>query len=512
MPNVVLISDSLPAMAAVQRAIMLQSYKVESLTHHQLSKLPRETDIIYAEVSNDDEHLETLEYLRAHFLLTPTVAFIPLEKIDLAIKSIRCGASDILHLSGEQVRDSIEVVNSIYRAMRKRQSLLSTERLLHHHETISDDAGGMNGGAVIAIGSDELTTDFFHQMRQAVVMLDSKAAVVSLNHSAENMIGQREGDMRGKDISLFINIAPEDKEKVLRLGHEHRGEMIIRQDNQNVTIGYSLSPQRQEGRITGAMMMFKDITQDKQQRMKAEKAEKIQTLGEIAAAISHEVKNPLAGIKSMVQAVLLDVSPSTETYHYIKRISQEVDRINAFIENTFAFARHKRPRVLKVDIANVISSVSSLLAENLRSQKIELVRTYEPNLPGVKIDPDQMHQVILNIMLNAIEAISLAAREMVREKKLEVVAQQTVLMVNGEAKPFLEVLFHDSGPGISEANLAKLFDPFFTTKPSGTGLGLAISYKIVTEHQGYIDIANREGGGTTVSLKLPLAPTSRFHS
>lgn len=499
MPNIALLSDQSPQMAQVHKSVLLQTSRVAVHTYPHSDAISTEIDVVYAAISNEHEHLEAVSALVVRLALTPVVACVSSSYMKLAVKAMRVGASDMLLLSGDQADDAVEIANSVYRAIRRRQTLIAGERLLHLPEESRPHEA-----------EEELPTGLFDQMNQAVIVLDREAAVTSLNHAAEELLGKPEADMRRRDISLFVNISMEDKEKVFLRGIEHRGEMQLKHGDQDSTIGYSLAPRRQaDGSLNGAMMMFKDITQVKQKRLQAEKTEKIQTLGAIAAAISHEVKNPLAGIKSMVQAVLIDLKPDTETFHYLKRISQEVDRINTFIESTFAFARHKRPRTLKVEITDVISSVASLLTENFKTKKVKFVRHFAAGLPSVKVDPDQIHQVMLNIMLNAVEAMAAAPRTE-GGSTLEAVTQQATVIIDGEAKPFVEVLFHDNGPGISDANLAKLFDPFFTTKPSGTGLGLAISYKIMSEHQGFIEIGNRDSGGTTVGLKFPLAPTSRF--
>lgn len=285
-------------------------------------------------------------------------------------------------------------------------------------------------------------------------------------------------------------------------------EMLVQHGDETKTMGYSISPRVMDnGELDGAVMIFKDITEDRRRRQQAEKAEKMQTLGEIAAAISHEVKNPLAGIKSMVQAVMLDLDPDSEPYQYLKRISQEVDRINHFIENTFAFARHRRPRIIRSSITEILESVISLLAENCKRSQIEVIRDYAEDLPTLRINPEQIRQVFLNIMLNAIEATE---QSPIGKRWIHITVRPTMLKQGSDTVRYLDIQFHDSGPGVPESVLAKIFDPFFTTKPNGTGLGLAICFKIVSEHGGRIEVSNSAEGGAIVSVKLPLVFKTTF--
>ncbi|MCS6988056.1 MAG: ATP-binding protein [Chloroherpetonaceae bacterium] len=505
MPNFAIISDSSQSAALIQHAISTQTFKSSRFARSAADQISSDVDAIYFEVSRQSD-IDDLELLQYRFYLTPIVAFLKSDETSLIVKAFRAGASDVVSLSGDVSRDFIEVVNSIYRAVRKRQSLVAMHQLSQNIYALAQ--------LEEAHLSPEVSANrFIQQMEQAVVVLDKSLHIISLNSSAEKIIGEDESYLRGKRISLFLNI-PETQLQYVLQGHSYRGEIFFRNDPHPVTLGYSLSARIDEtGKPNGAILLFKDITREKQRRQEEEKAEKMQTLGEIAAAISHEVKNPLAGIKSMVQAILFDVPPDSETHQYIKRIGAEVDRINKFIEETFAFARHRKPKLVRVSVADVVQSVAQLLAQNFKNGQIELSVNIPPELPNIKADSDQIRQVILNIMLNAIEALTQQPNAKEKPKRLDVFAKQIIYFIDGEPTPFVELNFQDNGPGIPESILAKVFDPFFTTKPNGTGLGLAICFKIVSEHHGRIDISNVSEGGALVTIKLPaFAPPSNLTS
>jgi signal transduction histidine kinase len=147
------------------------------------------------------------------------------------------------------------------------------------------------------------------------------------------------------------------------------------------------------------------------------------------------------------------------------------------------------------------------LAQNFKANNIELNINIPPELSPIRADADQIRQVFLNIMLNAIEALTQQPNAKEKHKRLDISAKQIIYFIDGEPQPFVELTFQDNGTGIPESILAKVFDPFFTTKPNGTGLGLAICFKIVSEHQGRIDISNAAEGGAIVTIKLPTFPT-----
>ncbi len=486
MPNVVIVAHPSGRTSFLMRILSLQSMKAELITPDFVDTIEPSTDIIYIELLNEERCLEMIGQLHDRFWTTPIVGFVSTQQMDLVVKSFRAGVSDVLLYSNDVTRDSIEAADSAHRALRQRQKMLLRQHLLTTSFSLAS-APPQNGS--------------IYQLSQPIIVVDKQLHIVSLNQAAEEIIGINEQNACGKDLSLFFSISVEEREKILS-GYSFRSEMLIQHGEQMKTIGYSISPRvKENGELDGAVMIFKDITEDRRRRQQAEKTEKMQTLGEIAAAISHEVKNPLAGIKSMVQAVLIDLDEHTEPYQYLKRILQEVDRINNFIESTFAFARHRRPRIIRSAIPEILESVIALLSENFKRNGIEVVREYAEDLPTLRVDPEQIRQVFLNIMLNAIEAMS--AKELQR-RQLFLSVKPSAFKQGKEEVGCLEIQFQDTGPGVPEDILTKIFDPFFTTKPNGTGLGLAICYKIINEHGGRIDVSNAPEGGAIVSVKLPL--------
>jgi PAS domain S-box-containing protein len=504
MPNIAIVSNTDSSTALLRHALKMQMLEAALFRREDYTKVPLTTDIVYIDVQNLMHDLDHVELLVQRYEFIPIVVLLRHESAKSAVKAFHAGASDVVVLTDDITTDCIEVVNSLYRAIRKRHELLSLQLVSENSlpDTFISDA---------ASAAEAAAQRFIRQMEQPVIVMDKSQTIVSLNEAAEKILGRNENTLRGKRLNDCVQI-PTDQLSGVMEGNTYRGEVMYQDGAYQLSLGYALSPRAQrDGSFSGAIVLFKDITLEKQRRLQDEKTEKMQTLGEIAAAISHEVKNPLMGIKSLVQAMLLDVEKDSELYEYTKRISREVDRINKFIESTFAFARHRRPKVLRVNMKEIIESVAELLDRKLKENAIQLIVKLQPDMPMVKADPDQIRQVVLNVILNSIEALSQTLPTTMRERKITVTTKDILYFVDGEPQPFLEIAFQDNGSGIPDAILSKIFDPFFTTKPNGTGLGLAICFKILSEHHGKIDVQNAEEGGTIVSLRLPAIAIEKSH-
>jgi signal transduction histidine kinase len=219
-------------------------------------------------------------------------------------------------------------------------------------------------------------------------------------------------------------------------------------------------------------------------------AEKLATVGELAAGAAHEIRNPLTSIRSSVQYLQKDMPP--EKKPLADAILEEVDRIDRTIRGLLSFSKTSELQIKIVNLQEIIEQTLTLLDAELRKHAIDVHKQLDLTSPMIPADASQLKQVFLNILLNSIQAmpeggtITLTARD--------------------ERADFIQVLIRDTGTGISARELPKVFDPFFTTKENGTGLGLSISYGIVSKHGGDIEIASNTQGpatGTTVVIRLP---------
>jgi two-component system NtrC family sensor kinase len=224
-------------------------------------------------------------------------------------------------------------------------------------------------------------------------------------------------------------------------------------------------------------------------------SEKMAAFGQLGAGIAHEVKNPLAGILGFAQLSLRKIDADNALYQNLVMIEKEAKRSKTIIENLLKFARQEKMEFEKVSINTVVEESATIMRHQLELHKVKLELDPAPELPPVSGNANQLQQVLMNLFLNAQQAMDGTAGAI----------RVTTRLLGPDT---VEVRVIDSGPGITEDVQAKLFEPFFTTKPSGkgTGLGLSVSYGIIKEHRGDIRVESRPGAGATFIITIPIKP------
>lgn len=229
-------------------------------------------------------------------------------------------------------------------------------------------------------------------------------------------------------------------------------------------------------------------------KIRMRRADKLASLGTLTAGLAHEIRNPLVSIKTFLQLLPERFDDSEFRSNFLNLTIEEVERICRLLSELLEFARPSEPILGETDINDVLEKVI-MLAENEGLKKnLVIHKQYFNGLPNVMTDKEQMKQVFLNIILNAVQA-SYENGEIFIETRL----------LDGEKK-FVQIEIKDTGKGISEKDIENIFTPFFTTKDGGTGLGLSISHQIVQEHKGTIDVRSKEGNGSSFVISLPLNP------
>ena len=222
------------------------------------------------------------------------------------------------------------------------------------------------------------------------------------------------------------------------------------------------------------------------------RADRLSALGEIAAGLAHEIQNPLAGIKGALEIVASRASPGTPEAEFADIGGKELARLDTLVREFLMYARPHDPALRPTQVHDLVERVAALLRPEADKRRVTLLFEHPDALPNLTLDldPEQMTQVILNVVLNAIQASPPGGRVRIRESLEPDWAQ-------------IEVV--DEGPGIAPEHLSRIFDPFFTTKSRGTGLGLATSQRIVTAHRGTITALPGSQSGTVFRIRLPRA-------
>jgi signal transduction histidine kinase len=242
------------------------------------------------------------------------------------------------------------------------------------------------------------------------------------------------------------------------------------------------------------------------------RADKLASLGELSMKLAHEIGNPLASIKTVAQAISEDMEDGQSPTRNFDKIVLEVDRLNNFLKKFNNFAVLKETEALPCDMKELVRDVNFFLRIQAKEQGISIVETFDQDLEKINVDPQQIKQALVNLILNSIQASSHPSEINVAVKNANVECDGCNLrnpcfcMENGIAlnsKDFLEISICDAGEGIDEEHLIKVFDPFFTTKENGTGLGLSVVHRIVEQHRGVIRMYSKQGEGTTFKIFLP---------
>ena len=292
--------------------------------------------------------------------------------------------------------------------------------------------------------------------------------------------------------------------------HVHRGdeasweEFELSRPSRKIVERFSRPLYKPDGTRLGWLEVYRDITGQRLIQSKMLQTEKMAALGQLVSGIAHELNNPLTSIQGYAQ-ILLGRRGALERAGDARRISQEAERAARIVKNLLLFSRETKPERRAVNLNEVIERTLSLRAYELKLENIAVELVLDSGLPDTLADAAQLQQVVLNLIVNAEQAIVLGRSEETRHGRILIRTRRLLGDRIG-----MEV--SDDGPGISPEVIPRIFDPFFTTKPVGvgTGLGLSIVYGIIQEHGGEVNVESHPGQGTTLAVELPALSVAGF--
>jgi PAS domain S-box-containing protein len=340
-----------------------------------------------------------------------------------------------------------------------------------------------------------LLTAIFESAVDGIIVIDAHGRIEAFNPAAERLFGYRESEVLGKNVSILM---PEPYH------HEHDrylSQYLTTGDAKIIGIGREVKGRRRDGSTfplhlsVGEMSVagerkFTGILHDLSARIRMEERLREQTalarLGEMAAVIAHEIKNPLAGVRGAIQVIGSRLK-DTRDQGVVQEIVARIDSLNDLMKDLLLFARPPQPRPSAVDLGALVAMVADLLREDPALAGVEV--EVGGSVPPVLADAGLLKIVFLNLLVNSAHAME--GRGSIRV---------SLTSVDGVC----EIAFNDSGPGIPPAVREKIFTPFFTTKARGTGLGLPTAKRLIEAHRGTIAIECPPEGGTIVTVQLPL--------
>lgn len=342
--------------------------------------------------------------------------------------------------------------------------------------------------------SEQRYKSLFEHNPELVCSSNEEGIITSVNPAVKNITGYEIDEVMGKTCRDFIGDEDwKETRNFLRQalkGEPQKGQFRLRhKDGRQVELEAVVMPIVVDGQIVGMYTVAKDVTKYNKAQELLRKAEKLNVVGELAAGIAHEIRNPLTSLKGFVQLL----RPSlTEKKAYTDVMISELERIEQIVTELLLLAKPQTVQFEKKNLPQLLEHVRTLLNTKAIMSNIEILLDYQCETKQIYCEENQLKQVLINLLKNAIEAMPSGGEIMMEAENID------------EDSVCIRVV--DQGCGIPEHSLPKLGEPFYTTKQQGTGLGLMISGKIIREHGGTMEFLSRENEGTTVEIKLPISP------
>lgn len=347
-----------------------------------------------------------------------------------------------------------------------------------------------------------------NNLNYSLILFDEHLVLKFLNLPAREFTEYSDKFLDGADLTRFFynnKYIVEKAHEVIRTGEgfiDFEYRFVNKKKNKRVVI-LEISKIASEAGFY-IIISLKDITRFKEMDDNIKNEEKLKELSRFIAEMSHEIRNPLSGIKASASylqkkfnEIALDFPVKfRELNSFLEIIIKEISRINNLIEDLLSLSKKHKTKTEKININKAVNEVILIENESLDDKDIEVIKEFDPSLPKVYASESALKQIFLNMLKNSIEAIKPQAKG-----SIKIV---TKLDYTRHSPKFLKIEFIDNGCGISKKDIRNLFVPFFTTKEKGSGLGLAISQKIIYEHSGFITIDSIKNRGTTVTVYLPI--------
>ncbi len=346
------------------------------------------------------------------------------------------------------------------------------------------------------------TESMIQSIGSGIIITEMNDTITYVNRAGERMLGYSKEEVMGKPLNIFglkekQSAIPSFLNNPDDLDTRREGWMTKR-DLSEFPVGFTINNHLSaRGEKIGEIVVFRDLTNVYRIQEEILRMDRLVSLGKLASGIAHELRNPLAGIKTTAQALSEEMAEDDSRREYLHRITKEIDRLNDLLKTFFSFAKPQNLNLIDCHIKEIINEIIPFLIKEIADKGIRFSEIYHPQLPKIKVDKTQMHQVFLNLFLNAIQAMPNGGELRIEANPL------SSRPAGGSKQNSIQVVVSDTGRGIPPHLIHKIFDPFFTTKPRGIGLGLSITYQIIKKHGGTIKVDSQWEKGTSFIIHLP---------
>ena len=341
----------------------------------------------------------------------------------------------------------------------------------------------------------DYTQQVLASMANGLIGVDPDGRITSYNHRALELLGVDDTRLKGKSLDAVLDNHANGIDATL-----NHGEVVLEKElihrkpsGEQVPLALNITPILDEaGARLGSVLELRDLTVIKRLETKLRRAEKLAAIGQLAAGVAHEIRNPLSSIRGFAQFLKHALKGRPQEQDYAATMVAEVDRINRVVSNLLSLARPLETKPVDCSIPELVSHVARLVADDARSRNVPLAIDIPADIGRCRVDPNQLTQALLNLLLNALQAVEPGG--------------SIRIGADTDAAGDLRIWVSDDGHGIPQEHVDKIFDPFFTTRSRGTGLGLAIVHQIVENHNGNIAVESpvtERKRGTRFTIRIP---------
>jgi two-component system, NtrC family, nitrogen regulation sensor histidine kinase GlnL len=356
--------------------------------------------------------------------------------------------------------------------------------------------------------TDRLHQNIFYSIIDGVLLVSPSLTIQESNLTIEDMFHRSRDTVIHNSLEELFPCQPHLLDKVrqvLTTGacyHDVEAEGTQKNNSSRFPTNLTMSPFiDSDDSIQGVVILIKNMTLIRELEEREKPADHLNNLGQIAMGMAHEIRNPLGGIRGSAQLLRQEIKKKS-LKEYLDIVISEVDRINRMVKRMMDLTRPLYLKMESTNIHKVLEEILMLEKDTLIRKNCRFEQIYDPSLPSIEADEDQLKQVFLNLIKNAIEASCNGCKIQIITRVSSGYAVKAAFSPVPRKSIVVEII--DSGQGMNEETQKNLFTPFHTTKPKGSGLGLPISLKIVKDHHGKIKVTSEKGLGTTVQVFLPI--------
>ena len=356
------------------------------------------------------------------------------------------------------------------------------------------------------------TDNVLASMINGLITVDLDGRLVTLNPAAELMTGFFAGEATGRYCTDVFAGTPQLGEILMetiasRTAYPGMAVTVRRRNGRTLSVEISAAPLKGgEGKDLGVIAVMRDLTVVRELETRLRRSDRLAALGSLAAGLAHEIKNPLTSLLTFSRHLTRRFDDEQFREKFQSVVPHELQRINGIVERLLELARPSRLTFAAVRLPVLLERVVDLCAHELDGRGVRLTREYARDLPAIWADADALHQSLVNLVRNALDAMPTGGRLVLR---VGWAGSDDIVVAGGRnpgAARRVQIEVEDSGVGIAPEAADRVFNPFFSTKESGTGLGLALTHKIIEDHGGVIDFRAAPGGGTIFRIALALFP------